>query len=560
MSRISKAAAVSRAEETMKRKKPVVNYMGGISYQYNPLDTLKMVSASSIFAEPQYYRKSGTPGAAREARCLVDTVFKPYSIIPEAYLNKTATEIMEDVIDKALSYDFSGTLAWAKELRTDYNMRLNPQVIMVRAAMHEGRQAFTEEHKGLFSQYMQDVMFRADEPGAQMNYYVAVKGSVRNLPSILKRAWAKKLSEASGYALNKYKNTGSIIDVVRVCHAKSTAINELMRTGAVKVDETKQTWETMRSAGRSWREILNTIKIGHMALLRNLRGIFSEIDDAEFCRQTMEYLKNGVPDGKQFPFRYYSAYRMVKGSGGVHHQAMILDALEDCIDIACGNLPKLGGRTMCLSDNSGSAHGTFTSEYGSVCVSDIDNLSSVITARNSDEGYVGVFGDRLNVSPVSKRNGVLTQTGVLNTDVGQSTENGVWLFFEKAIRCHEHWDNVFIYSDMQAGHAGLYGLGSGDAYKDFRVQKKGLHFPYIDVARLVEEYRKQVNPKVNVFCVQTAGYDNSVLPENGHRTCLLKGWTGKEALYAAKMIDIWNGVESRADSGQTQNTAVRADA
>jgi hypothetical protein len=33
-----------------------VNYMGGISYKINPLDTLKMVTASSIFAEPQYYR------------------------------------------------------------------------------------------------------------------------------------------------------------------------------------------------------------------------------------------------------------------------------------------------------------------------------------------------------------------------------------------------------------------------------------------------------------------------------------------------------------------------
>ena len=33
-----------------------VNYMGGISYRIDPLDTLKMVTASSIFGEPQYYR------------------------------------------------------------------------------------------------------------------------------------------------------------------------------------------------------------------------------------------------------------------------------------------------------------------------------------------------------------------------------------------------------------------------------------------------------------------------------------------------------------------------
>ena len=52
---------------------------------------------------------------------------------------------------------------------------------------------------------------------------------------------------------------------------------------------------------------------------------------------------------------------------------------------------------MCLSDNSGSAWGTIPTEYGSVTVAEIDNLSSVITSACSDEGYVGKFGDKLKV-------------------------------------------------------------------------------------------------------------------------------------------------------------------
>ena len=42
------------------------------------------------------------------------------------------------------------------------------------------------------------------------------------------------------------------------------------------------------------------------------------------------------------------------------------------MDIAVDNLPKLKGKTMVLSDNSGSAWGAFTSEYGRCTVAEID--------------------------------------------------------------------------------------------------------------------------------------------------------------------------------------------
>ena len=59
----------------------------------------------------------------------------------------------------------------------------------------------------------------------------------------------------------------------------------------------------------------------------------------------------------------------------------------------------------------------------------------------------------------------------------------------------------------------------------------------------LEKYRKTVNPKVNVFSVQVAGYDNMVLPENLYRGALLAGWTGKEPIYAKSIIDTWDSVE-----------------
>ena len=545
MSKISKVVKENREVEI---KKPVVNFMGGISYELNPLDTLKMISASSIFAEPQYYRNSGMKDGDRYR---VDAYVKKYSLfdIPE---KTTASELMISAINKALDYDFKATIEWAKELRYDYYMRLNPQVIMVLASVHPARVSFSEEYPGLFREINMEVMRRADEPSSQLAFYLYNYGSKSKIPSVLKRSWCDRIEKMSRYEMAKYKNSEvGLINTIRVCHANNNLVNELMSTGTIEVKDEDKTWENLRSQGMSFKDIINTIKIPHMALLRNLRNIFKELndDDREIAIDILNQLKDGVKNGKQFPFRYYSALKQIRDNKEVKFRPLIIDALEECIDISIDNMPKLKGKTMCLSDNSGSAWGTFNSEYGTMTVADIDNLSSVITSMCSDEGYVGKFGDKLSITPISKRNGALQQAKDISdnrySDVGGSTENGVWLFFEQAIKNHEYYDNIFIYSDMQAGHGGLYGTGKsyiidGDNF----ACKDKYNNRYIDVMKLIDKYRNTVNPKVNVFCVQTAGYDNVLIPEYTYRGAVLYGWTGKESLFASKIIKQWEDIEN----------------
>jgi len=432
-----------------KKNNAVTNFMGGMSYTLNPLDTLKMITASSIFGEPSYYRDGGFERKVTDRVYAIHKLFADYSVIDKAYAGLKTSEIMEKVIDAALDFDYKATLHWATTLRRDYLMRLDPQVIMVRAAAHPKRTEFTAKHPGEFARINNQVMSRADEPATQLTYWLYKNSSKTKIPSVLKRSWASKLSGLSRYELNKYKNAGlGIIDTVRVCHASSADIDELMRTGALAVDENTLTWETLRSSGKKWAEIIDIIDIPHMALLRNLRGIFGEIDGLDICRRLMTQLENGVVKGKQFPFRYWAAMKAIEAAE-VNHKSVILNALESCIDIAAGQQPQLKGKTMCLSDNSGSAWGAFNSEYGTVTIAEIGNLSSVITARNAEDGYVGKFGNKLIVTPVLKRNGVLNQTKSItanrHSDVGANTENGIWLFFDKAIETKEFWDNIFIW-------------------------------------------------------------------------------------------------------------------
>lgn len=543
MSRLSKFASKEASETKKHEGAAVENFMGGTSYKLSPLQTLKIVAASSIFGEPQYYRDGiGSPKTIKNHLTLME-----YSIFSSMLKDKkTAADVFTSAIDAALDYDFKGTLELALELRKEYFMRLNPAVIFVRASVHPSRVKFNEENPGFMKTLGKAIAYRPDDLTNQFDYYMYVKGSKNKLPSLMKRTWSERLTEFSRYQLNKYKGK-KLIDLVRISHAWSADIDELMKTGTLKVEETEQTWETLRSAGKTWKEILDTIDIPHMALLRNLRGIFTEIKDLSVAKEICEKLKKGVKNGKQFPFRYYSAYKAL--DSGVNHRQLLLDTLEECIDISVANMPKLDGKTICLSDNSGSAWGTMNSEYGSTHIAEIANLSSLITAMQSDEGEVGVFGDKLSVKPVSKRNGLLGQleeTSKRGRGQGGATENGIWLFFKDAINKKIHYDNIFIYSDMQAGHGGLYGVNASE-YREYAKNGR-----YVDVLALVNKYRKTVNSKVNVFTIQVAGYDNSVLPENLYRGAILAGWTGREAHFAKALIDTWNQIEDQKKNAATQ--------
>lgn len=567
---MSKMASQVKKDHSEAKLHRVINFMGSSSFELNPIDTLRLVACSSIFGEPQYYRSADAKAKEEEMEysfgdkygCVIDSKFR----------GKTTSEVFQKVIDEALSYDFEATLRFAVELRKEFYMRLNPQVIMVRAAIHPDRQKFTDAHPGLFHELNKLVMQRADEPATQVTYYLWLTGDKKNMPSVLKRSIAKRLSSLKPWQVNKYKNAEiGMINATRIVHANSPALDELMRTGKIEIrEDVKQTWEQLASDGMSWKDIATKQVaenfMGHMALLRNLRNIFTAIDeptDSGIATAILAQLKDGVKEGKQFPFRYASAYDAIKEARGISFKGLVLDALEECIDLAIANMPHLKGKTIALSDNSGSAWDGFTSEYGKTTVAEIDNLSSVIAVMASDYGEVGEFGDSLWKHPITKRNGALTQANAISEKrgnrVGKATEGGIWQFFRDAIENKEFYDNIFIFSDMQAGTGQLYGTPAdkreylaagyyihGTTYSKWRVESRawGSGEGYIDVYKLVQTYRQKVNPKVNVFCVQTAGYPNTIMPLMSYRTAFLAGWTGKEVQFAAEYIREWDAIEA----------------
>lgn len=521
---------------TMANDEIHLNFMGGPSYNINsPLLRLICMSASSFFGEPMYYKdtKSKSKRGNNPHRSMITDKQRDYlrgmlnAIDDYAWRDMTPAAAMEKAIDESLDFDPEATLKWAATLRNEEFIRTTPQVILIRAANHPKVRG-----TGLVRKYAALITGRMDEPAVQLAYQLSTFG--RPVPNAMKRAWKDILSEATAYQLAKYRMDDRVVKTVDVAnlamgkgfYGYNSPIGDLVR-GDLKLGGEIKTWESIRSGGGSWEEAIEVM--GHMALLRNIRNLL----DANVPHELwLKKLVATAAKGQQLPFRYLSAHNANKNAPG-----FVLDAIEECLEISVGNLPILYGRSLVLTDNSGSAHSCPISELSSMTVAKIGNLMGVLTGRISDDGVLGVFGDRLRCVPIRKKASIMDQAHAANEigkNIGGSTENGIWLALDKAIRDKEHWDNIFIYSDMQAGHGGLYGKNPAD-YKQYIWSGRGER--YIDVPLLISKYRAKVNSKVNVFLVQIAGYEDTLLPEYYDRTYIIGGWSGSILKFAKRMID-----------------------
>lgn len=510
------------------RSKSHLNHMNSPSYNIaNPILQLRTIAASSFFGEPMYYEPKKDNVFSKNQNnnsSHLNNMLTPV-INLENYNSLSPKTLMEAAILEALDFDVEATLKEAVRLRQEENIRTTPQVIMVMAANHKNARG-----TGLIRQYAPKILSRTDEAALQLAYQIQAFG--KPIPNSLKKTWKTFLESRSEYQLAKYKmenRSFKTVDVVNLVHAKSNAIDLLMK-GELKLNESS--WESIisqqGSTKENWEKSIPVM--GHMALLRNIMNFVKNDVSPDLY---IPKLKETAKTGKQLPFRYFSAYKKLESIAN----PVILDAIEECLELAIiENLPHFKGKTMSLCDNSGSAHGVFSSKSGTVKVSEIANLMAILTGKASDEGYIGVFGDKLSVLPIRKKESVFSQMNKANKEgkiIGQGTEHGIWLFFEKAIKEKEHFDHIFVYSDMQAGHGRLYGnLGDYDDY----IFPNTSH--YIDVPKLINTYRKEVNSNVHVYLVQVAGYNDTIIPEFYDKTYILGGWSDKILQFANEMSKI----------------------
>jgi len=494
-------SAKSIAEVKQAEAATVRSFEGGVNYRINPLRTLEFILASSIFSEPSFYESA----------------------------NKRTSETIE-AINAALDYDFAGTLTLAGKIRNQAWMRLNPQVIAVHAAMHPNRAKYTASHAGAFALLEEKIALRPDDLTTQIEYYIHLKGSKKGLPGILKRAIAHRLGQFDRYRIGKYANRGiGLVDLARIVHAKNDHVSALMR-GELVLEESELTWKTLKSAGKSWSDILKSgITLSHQDMLFNLRGIAQEVSRSEL-EQMLKRFVAGAGRSMVFPYRYFVAATAIKESYFAN-QDLVLNALELAMRESFIYGAKLQGKTAILADNSGSMNRSMNVDKQNMTFRQLANISAILAAAQSDQAVIVPFATHMRRMSFTNQ-GLLSQVEQLSAvgdSLGGSTD--MTQFFNGILQTREHFDHILVYSDLQVlpnvNPDRLYGNG---AVSD-EVQ---------NVWGLMKQYRKRVNPRATLFICQVAGYDNSVVPDIADPlTINMSGWTGKEITYVAEISRLW---------------------
>jgi len=303
-------------------------------------------------------------------------------------------------------------------------------------------------HRGdsLVMKAVQKIALRPDDLVEIVAY---LKGK---LPKQVKRGIRRALQSYTRYQLAKYRMEGrkiKLIDLFNLVHPNpkyakdANAWKDLVEGKLRNVD----TWETQKSAGKTFRELVLEGKIGYMALLRNLRNIDGEGDSVviEKACQTISD-KEQVKNSKQLPFRFYTAYQNVSNQD-------MLRAISTAMEYSLDNVPKLKGKTLIGIDCSGSMEGK-PIEIASIFAGALMKKNNTDVILYSEDVKEYKYLD-MPILKISEEIQDKAQMGGTNTS----------LVFEYALS--KPYDRIVILSDNESWQEGYYGNSTNKIYKRY---------------------------------------------------------------------------------------------
>jgi CheY-like chemotaxis protein len=302
---------------------------------------------------------------------------------------------------------------------------------------------------------------------------------------------------------------------------------ELSALGQQKFESEEKKQEAVRE---KWEELINSGKLGYMALMRNLRNILQADVSLLEMQKVANRLSNAeqVAKSKQLPFRYLSAYREIEKVNSTN-TALLMNALEAAVKYSASNIEGFDENTRVLlaSDVSGSMWSS-VSQRSSVRNYDIGILLSMLLRNRCKQVVSGIFGDDWKVVNMPNDNILMAtrQLERLGNTVGFST-NGYkvidWLIEQKIVM-----DKVMMFTDMQM-------WDSTGRFKTFEDSWK--------------KYKKMA-PEAKLYLFDLAGYGQLPLRLAEPDVYLIAGWSdrvfdvlsaidkGEDALSVIKKIDV----------------------
>lgn len=411
--------------------------------------------------------------------------------------------------------------------RTKMNLRSIPLFLLVELAkIHNG--------DSLVSSAVSKTVLRADEITELLACYQwrneSGKGDKKlgKLSRQIQNGLKMSFNRFDEYQFSKYDRKKAVVnlkDALFLVHPKAKddaqqMIFDKIASGSLDVP---YTWETrfsvlgqkhfgsegdkMLAFRKLWEELLDSGKLGYMALLRNLRNILnsnvSQEHISRLCRRLSDPVH--VAASKQLPFRFLSAYKEIKNCRSVYSSS-VLSALEQAALASAANIDGFGPETGVLvaADVSASMMHP-VSMNSSVELYDIAILLSMILKSRCASVISGMFGDKWKVINMPQSH-ILANTMEMRRregEVGYST-NGYkvidWLIKEDI-----RMDKVMIFTDCQMWNS---------LYSDAHIET------------LWKKY-KSVYPGAKLYLFDLAGYGRTPLRIEKNDVFLIAGWSDK---------------------------------
>jgi hypothetical protein len=474
-----------------------------------------------------------------------------YTAVVTWSLNDSFYEKNEDRMNRlrALMYkckpEFVGKLA--VYARTKMYMRSVPLVLVTELAnLHSG--------DNLVARVTEGVVGRADEITELLACYELLNKrtgtkKLNRLSKQLQKGLSTAFNRFDEYQFAKYNCDGAIKlrDALFLVHPK--AKDELQQVLFNKIVngtlQTPYTWETELSAlgqlsfdsdeakaiafRAKWEELIDSGKLGYMALLRNLRNIQEAgVSYAHFqkvCATLADPAQ--VAKAKQFPFRYLAAYReLINPVTSVPAQSMLkkltafmqgnnkgytgelLDALEKAVQASAANIKGFDYNTRVLlaCDVSGSMQ-TPVSAKSKVLLYDVGLMLAMLLQSRCKNVEVGMFGNIWKTIAVPRNNilGNVQEFYKREGEVGYAT-NG-YLVIKDLLSRKVKMDKVLLFTDCQ-----LYNTSS----------TTGDH-----IHALWLRYKAEVAPDAKLYLFDLKGYGQAPLQILRNDVYLVAGWSDK---------------------------------
>lgn len=377
------------------------------------------------------------------------------------------------------------------------------------------------------------VVKRADEIMELLAYYQFTNDRKYNkklnkLSKQIQKGLGVAFNNFDEYQFAKYNRKGEVTlkDALFLVHPK--AKDEVQQAIFDKIVKdtltTPYTWEVelsklgqtsypsdaakARAFTAKWEELIDSGRLGYMALMRNLRNILQANVSGDHIKKVAKTLADPekVSRAKQLPFRFLSAYRELE-KVQLPFVNYLLTALEKAVKASAKNIKGFGLNTSVVlaADVSGSMYSTISPKSKIRCY-DIGLVLSMLMNNRSKNVTTGIFGDTWKIVNLPKDN-ILANTQALNKiegSVGYST-NGYKVIGD-LIKRKAVVDKVMIFTDVQLWDSNRGGNGLQQSWAN---------------------YKRSVAPKAKLYLFDLAGYGTTPLAIKKIEVHLIAGWSDK---------------------------------